>query len=311
MPARIAYASKNRIRHYSAFIFFYTRTNTRRPPDRFQQQKAKAIAALPPPHLRLQLKSAASSVVPTARPTHFHAAKTAEKIPDRQTAEHSREYPLVTSTNTSYRCQHSMGIKLWQLEKKPCQESGSSEISRDRASIRSQGQQLPIGRCTSKQMHSLLSKKNSKTPKTVTIRGSKVSLTKSQHSGCQDRHQQNLNQAILQYKMAAQQNQYQLAGVDADERLSPASEVVQPASASGVGGSAAWEFLRSLSSVWPEWIIAGFILVGKPVGNGSNAGMCNPGSAPIGPSLHSSEDSTTRLFGRGSEASAAGVVSVP
>ncbi|GMH07547.1 hypothetical protein Nepgr_009387 [Nepenthes gracilis] len=120
---------------------------------RFQQQKAEAIAALPPPHLRLQLKSAASSVVPTARPTHFNVAKTTEKIPDRQTAEHSREYPSVTSTNTSYRCQHSMGIKLWQLEKKPCQESGSSEISRDRASIRSQGQQLPIGRCTSKQTH--------------------------------------------------------------------------------------------------------------------------------------------------------------
>ncbi|GMH24792.1 hypothetical protein Nepgr_026635 [Nepenthes gracilis] len=37
-------------------------------------------------------------------------------------------------------------------------------------------------------------------------------------------------------------------------------------------------FLRSLFSVRPEWITAGFILVGKPVGNGSNAGMCNPGA---------------------------------
>ncbi|GMH21340.1 hypothetical protein Nepgr_023182 [Nepenthes gracilis] len=34
-------------------------------------------------------------------------------------------------------------------------------------------------------------------------------------------------------------------------------------------------------------------------------------SAPISPGLHFSEDSTTRLCGRGSEASAAGVVSVP
>ncbi|GMH22122.1 hypothetical protein Nepgr_023965 [Nepenthes gracilis] len=64
-------------------------------------------------------------------------------------------------------------------------------------------------------------------------------------------------------------------------------------------------------SVRPEWIIAGFILLGKTVGNGSNAGMCYPDSAPIGPSLHFSEDSTTTLCGRGSEASADGVVSVP
>ncbi|GMH03473.1 hypothetical protein Nepgr_005312 [Nepenthes gracilis] len=56
-------------------------------------------------------------------------------------------------------------------------------------------------------------------------------------------------------------------------------------------------------------IIAGFFFVGIPVGIDSNAGLdlCNPGFAPIGPAMHFSEESATRLCGSGNETSAAGL----